>query len=203
MPPALKDLPMRRMIAVSLLCLALAGCGTTQMPMPYTATSQVVAVASPVVVVGAVTDSREEGKEDANWIGTIRGGFGNPIKRLEAPVPVTEVVRQAFTDALASRGMLAAGAGRYVLAVDIRQFKSDQMARREATVEFRVSLVPVSGGNAILVDQVSANNVGGSAITLASGVFGSLDDLREIVLRTMSEAIDRILDKPAFAAALR
>jgi len=65
-------------------------------------------MARPVVAVMQVTDRREDGREDPNWIGTIRGGFGNPNKRLEAPVP--EVVRQAFVDALRARGLLAPAA---------------------------------------------------------------------------------------------
>lgn len=194
---------MRRLFLLSLLGLGLAACGTTQMSMPYTPAAQPVSVSRPVVALGTVTDSREEGREDPHWIGTIRGGFGNPVKRLEAPVPVSDVVRQAFSDALAARGMLATGAPRYVLSVDIIQFKSDQVGRREATVEFRVTLTPAAGGAAVLQDRELANQVGGSLITFSAGVFGSLDDLRAIALSTMSQAIDRILDKPTFAAALR
>lgn len=194
---------MRRMFMMSLLCLGLAACGTTQVSMPYTPASQPLAVSRPVVAVGTVTDRREDGREDANWIGTIRGGFGNPIKRLEADRPVAEVVRQAFTDGLAARGMLATGAPRYTLAVEVLQFKSDQLSRREATVEFRASLLPVAGGAPVLVVQERANQVGGSAITLAAGVFGSLDDLRAIAMSTMSEAVDRVLNRPDFAQALR
>lgn len=194
---------MRRMLALSLLCLGLAACGTTQMPMTYAPTVTPMAVSRPVVAVGAVTDRRENGLEDPRWIGTIRGGFGNPIKTLEAPEPVTEVVRKAFTDALAARGMLAPAAPRYTLSVDIVQFKADQVARREATVEFRVVLAPATGGAAVLTTQERANQVGGSVITLSSGVFGSVEDLHAIALGTMNQAIDRILDKPEFAAALR
>ena len=194
---------MRRLFVMSLLCLGLAACGTTQVSMPYTPASRPLAVSRPVVAVGTVTDRREDGREDANWIGTIRGGFGNPIKRLEADRPVAEVVRQAFTDGLAARGMLATGAPRYTLAVEVLQFKSDQLSRREATVEFRASLLPAAGGAPVLVVQERANQVGGSAITLAAGVFGSLDDLRAIAMSTMSEAVDRVLNRPDFAQALR
>jgi hypothetical protein len=196
-------MPMRRLILLSLLGLGLAACGTTQMPMPYTPAAQPVSVSRPVVAVGTVTDSREEGREDPHWIGTVRGGFGNPLKRLEAPVPVSDVVRQAFSDALAARGMLASGAPRYVLSVDIIQFKSDQVGRREATVEFQVTLTPASGGAAALQDRELANQITGSVLTFSAGVFGSLDELRAIALATMSQAIDRILDKPGFVAALR
>jgi uncharacterized lipoprotein YajG len=193
---------MRRMLALSLLCLGLAACGTTQMPMTYAPTVTPVAVSRPVVAVGTITDRRENGREDPRWIGTIRGGFGNPIKTLEASEPVTEVVRKAFTDALAARGMLAPAAPRYTLSVDIVQFKADQVARREATVEFRVTLAQ-AGGASVLTTQERANQVGGSVVTLSAGVFGSVEDLHAIALSTMNQAIDRILDKPEFAAALR
>lgn len=194
---------MRRFLLLSMLGLGLTACGTTQMSMPYSPTAQPVSVGRPVVALGTVTDRREDGREDPNWIGTVRGGFGNPLKRLEAPVPVSEVVRQAFSDALAARGMLATGAPRYLLSVDIIQFKSDQVGRREATVEFQVTLTPAAGGAAVLQDRELANQITGSVLTLSAGVFGSLDELRAIALSTMSQAIDRILDKPGFAAALR
>lgn len=194
---------MRRFLLLSMLSLGLTACGTTQMSMPYSPTAQPVSVGRPVVALGTVTDRREDGREDPNWIGTVRGGFGNPLKRLEAPVPVSEVVRQAFSDALAARGMLATGTPRYLLSVDIIQFKSDQVGRREATVEFQVTLTPAAGGAAVLQDRELANQITGSVLTLSAGVFGSLDELRAIALSTMSQAIDRILDKPGFAAALR
>jgi hypothetical protein len=194
---------MRRYLLLSMLAVGLAACGTTQMSMPYSPAAQPVSVNRPVVAMGTVTDRREDGREDANWIGTVRGSFGNPVKRLEAPVPVSEIVRQAFSDALAARGMLATGAPRYLLSVEILQFKSDQVGRREATVEFQVTLTPSGGGAVVLQDRELANQITGSVLTLSAGVFGSLDELRAIALSTMSQAIDRILDKPGFAAALR
>jgi hypothetical protein len=194
---------MRRLLVLSMLCLGLTACGTTQMPLTYAPTAAPVVVSRPVVTVGTVTDRREGGREDPRWIGTIRGGFGNPIKMLEAPEPVTEVVRKAFTDALALRGMLAPAAPRYALLVEVVQFKADQLGRREATVEFRVSLAPASGGAPVLTLQEKANQVGGSVLTLSAGVFGSVEDLHAIALSTMNQAIDRILNKPEFASALR
>jgi hypothetical protein len=193
---------MRRLFALSLLCLGLAACGTTQLPMTYTPTVQPVAVSRPVVALGSVTDQRQDGRENPYWIGTIRDGFGIPMKRLEAPAPATEVVRQAFADALAARGMLAPAAPRYLLNVTILQFDANQYSRREATAEFMVTLT-TSSNAPVLTDRERAYQVGGSMITLSSGIFGSVEDLRGIALSTMSQAIDRILDKPGFAAALR
>lgn len=198
---------MRRLAAVSLLCLGLAACGTTQATLPYTpeATPVVQPHARPVVALGAVTDLREGGREDPRWIGTIRGGFGNPIKRLDAPGPVTEVVRQAFADALAARGLLAPGAdaARYLLAVEILDLRANQLNRREGVAEFRVALSRANGGVPVLTDRERATRMSGTVITLTAGVFGSMEELQKVAQQAMSAAIDQILDKPGFAAALR
>jgi hypothetical protein len=196
---------MRRLLSLGLLCLSLAACGTTQLAMPYRpAVPPVVQPgARPVIAVGTVVDRREDGKEDANWIGTIRGGYGNPLKRLETPVPVTEVVRKAFADALAARGLLAASAPRYLLNVDVLQLSSSQYQRREATVEFRIALAPALSGAPVYGDQERAYVVDGSAFTLASGAFGSVDELHRVALQAMNEAVDRVLNKPGLAAAAR
>lgn len=196
---------MSRLLILCLMCLGLAACGTTQVPMTY---SPVVAPvvqpgARPVIAVNTVVDLREGGKEDANWIGTIRGGYGNPLKRLETVQPVTEVVRQAFRDALAARGLLAAETPRYLLNVDVLQLSASQYQRRDATAEFRVTLLPAPDGAPVYVDQEKAYRVDGSAFTLASGAFGSVDDLHRVALQTMNEALDRIADKPGLVAVLR
>jgi hypothetical protein len=84
--------------------------------MPYAPTVPVQAAAVPAQPVLAVSDrvanERRAGGDDPTWIGTIRGGYGNPIKHLNADAPVDRVVAQAFADGLAARGLLAPGGGR-------------------------------------------------------------------------------------------
>ena len=109
--------------------------------MPYAPTVQIQSAASaaPVVSVSRqVANERRAGREDPNWIGTIRGGYGNPLKRLASDVPVDQVVAQAFAAGLAARGLHAPGEGAspYVLAVTIHQFDANQYVRREATADF-------------------------------------------------------------------
>lgn len=52
-------------------------------------------------------------------------------------------------------------------------------------------------------DRHRANTVEGSIVSFNTGVFASVDDLRAVALRTMSEAVDTLLDKPGFRAAVR
>ena len=101
-----------RLLAPLLLCVGLAACGTTQVSMPYTPTSPPAAVpgARAVVAVGAVTDARPNAEADRNWIGTIRGGYGNPLKALHADEPIDRVIGKAFAAALAVRGLDAGAA---------------------------------------------------------------------------------------------
>ena len=194
----------RRLLPL-LLAGLLAACGTTQVALPYApaAAPAPVAGARPVVAMGNVTDNREGGREDPAWIATIRGGYGNPVKRLDAGQPVREVVAKAFADALAARGLLAAGAPRYRLAVVVEQLSGNQYVRREATAEFRVTLTDAAGGAPLWSETGRATVVDGSVLSLSVGVFASTDDMREVVQRAMTQAIDEVLGKPGLAAALR
>jgi len=197
---------MRRRVAL-LFCLGLAACGTTQTNLGYAPASPPVVqpMARPVVVVTQVTDRREEGQRDPREVGAVRDESRRPVKRLETPVPVTEVVRQAFTDALQARGLLAPNAewARYGLEVDIFALNLDQYSRRGATAEFRITLRPIPGGAPVLVDQERAAFVSGDVILPTTGVFTSTEALRQITQQAMSEAIDRLLDKASFTAMLQ
>lgn len=196
-----------RLLLLPLLA-GLAACGTTQASMPYTPTVQVqpVAVSSPVVAVsGQVANLRRAGREDPNWIGTIRGGYGNPLKRLSSDVPVDQAVAQAFAAGLAARGLHAPGTGAspYVLAVTIHQFDANQYVRREATADFGAVLTERTTGREVWRDRHRAYNVDGSLLSLSVGIAASPEDLRRVALQTMSEAVDALLDEPGFRAALR
>ncbi|MBL6457204.1 hypothetical protein JMJ55_17850 [Belnapia sp. T6] len=174
--------------------------------MAYAPTVPVSAVsARPLVaVVQPVTNQRRAGSDDPRWIGTIRGGYGNPVKTLEADRPVDQVVAGAFSEALAARGLQAGtGDGRYALAITIYQFDANQYVRREATADFGIRVTERATGREVWSDRTKAYNVDGSILSLSTGVFASVDDLKRVALRSMSEAIDTLLDKPGFRAAIR
>ena len=145
------------------------------------------------------------GRGDATWVGTIRGEFGNPLKALHAPEPVDRVVAKAFTDALSVRGLGAPSGGRarYGLAVTIHQFDANQYVRREATADFEAVLTERATGREVWRDRERVYTVDGSILSLSTGVFASTDDLQRVALQTMNQAIDRLLDRPAFRDAVR
>lgn len=113
-----------RWVAVLLL---LAGCGGTVTPLAYAPTVTPVAGSS-VVQVAPPTDVRT--RTDPNDYGTIRGGFGQPIKSLRSDIPITAVVARAMTDALAQRNMLARGAAPVEVRLTIGRIVDDPAFRR-------------------------------------------------------------------------
>ncbi|MBP0495997.1 hypothetical protein [Roseomonas indoligenes] len=187
------------------LAFSLAACGSPAMTLPYAPATplQLVASARPVVAVGPITDVRQDGQANTAQFGTIRGGYGNPLFRLSATTPVSDVVAQAFRDALAARGLLAGPSGEaYELRGRILQFNASKLIRTEATVEIeavlfnrRTAAVAWTGtGRSTLVETGSL---------LATGIAADPEELRGNTLRAMAAAIDDILNRPDFIAAIK
>lgn len=191
-------------LSVLALLLPLAACGTTALPMTYSPSvpPRVAQAARPVVSVGPVTDERSDGQAGTAQFGTIRGGYGNPVRRLAAPVPVAEVVAQAFRDALAARGLLAQGGSPYELRVRIRQYNASKLLRTEANVELLGSLVNRATGAVAWTGTGRSELVEGGSV-FAAGVLANPEELRGTMTRSMAAAIDEMLNRPDFAQALR
>ncbi|WP_158933109.1 hypothetical protein [Acidisphaera sp. S103] len=154
----------------------------------------------PVIAIKAVVDDRTNG---SHWLGAIRGGYGNPLKTLETDQPVKDVVAQAFSDALAARGMLAKASTESIeMTITIHRFDCNQYVRREAHADFEITLTNAHTGTPVYSDRVTADDVNGSVFAMDVAIFGSVDKLRMVAVGTMREAIDKALDKPAFLAAI-
>lgn len=193
-----------RALAAILLALTLGACGTTQYPMPYAPTGPVTAnqQPGPIARTTAVRNNRSVGAEDPVWIGTIRGGFGNPLKTLNADRPLDQVVQRAFDDGLAARGWLAQQDPKVEIEIVMREFVANRIVRLEATAELELVLRERSSGRVLRQDRENVNNVEGNIVALDTGVFADPAGLHALMLRTMNQAIDRLLDRPGFAAAL-
>lgn len=192
-----------RVFIVCGMTLALSACSTTPVDLRYAPTEQ-SNISRPqhrsILEISSVTDYRSQ---PSNYIGAIRGGFGNRLNTLESPITVKELVQRGFADALRARGLLAqAGNGRYALDVGIRRFDSSQLVRREAHVHFNIGLVDRSSGRRVYEKDVSVDRVAGGIRSLDSGGFGSTEDLRRLANETMQAAIDEALNEPAFLSAI-
>jgi hypothetical protein len=182
------------LLSVSLLSL-LAAC-TSQLPLAYAPSSEMSLRGPATVATVSAVDQRGETASDANWFGAIRGGFGNPLKRLETDRPLTDVVASAVRDALRARGLLGDPGAGYDVQIAIQQFEADQVVRREAKVQLRLTWIRRSNGQPAFVNQGQADIVNGSIINMESGVFGSIEELQKLTAQAMSQAIDQALNDP-------
>jgi uncharacterized lipoprotein YajG len=188
---------------IVLLSLVLtSACSTTPVDVTYAPNSSIVSAtkAAPVVAIGSVSDGR---KNDANWLGAIRGGFGNPIKVLETKGPVSDVVKKALVDGLASAHLLTVNDAKYALNVDVMRFDCNQYARREAHIILAVSLVNKASQQVVYSKTIKSDKVTGSIITFDAGVFASVDDLRQVANDVLQDAVDQLLSDQAFMSNLR
>ena len=186
----------------SFLCAALVGCGTTRAPMTYQPTASVEkSTMSGQVAVGSFVDSR--GEADPTWAGAIRGGFGNSLKVLALDKPVADVIKAAFADGLRARGASPSlTGGQPQLTGVVRKFECDQYVRREATIELELTVLD-SNGHTKFTRSYRSNTLDGSVLTLSTGVFASVEDLRAVMERTLRETVDKALDDSALRAALQ
>jgi uncharacterized lipoprotein YajG len=186
---------------VSFLCLGmLVGCGTNSVGLTYKPTTTIVPIASNTPVsVGSFVDSRGE---SATWFGAIRGGFGNPLKVLDATPSVSALVQSAFSQGLRDRGFQMSSSGHHQIAGVIKKLDCDQYERREATVEIEVSIIDTATGNQLFNRTFTDHNVEGSVLALNAGIFGSVEKLRTLAEKTLSGVVDKALDDSALQHAM-
>ena len=184
-----------------LAIVVLSGCATTKVRMDYRSSKYEVLENASIILVDEVNDHR---KHDQRWLGAIRGGYGNPLKTLKTPKPVKDVVKDTFIDALKNRGLLASGDRiKYYLNVDVNQFDCNQYVRMEAHVKLSVKLIDAQNNNVVFSDFSSVDNVEGSVFSLKTGIFASTEALRKLAEKTLTQAIDEILNKRAFRDAVK
>ncbi len=193
-----------RSMMLTLFAICLTGCGIQErFPLPYTqVVAPVVGAARPLVIVGPVSDGRTDGLADTAQFGTIRGGFGNPLYRMSAVAPISTVVAQALRDALAARGLLSGGDGMYELRGRVVEFDADKLIRVGAMAEIECVLVHRASGAAVWNGRGSSTLTEGGSF-FATGVLADPEEIRGGMLRAMSAAIDQMLNRPDFVAALR
>jgi hypothetical protein len=167
-----------------------AGLGSSAMPF--------AASAGPVVV-GTFVDERGE---PANWLGAIRGGFGNPLKVLETPEPVARMVQSSFEEAVRARSRGTKGAQAYELRGTVKRLDCSQYVRREAHGVVEIVVVDSGTKKEKFRQTYTADVVEGSLLNLQTGVFASVDELKSVAQKALHELIDKALDDAAFRDAI-
>ena len=77
------------------------------------------------------------------------------------------------------------------------------MVRREAEADVAIEVIDRVSAKSTYQDEASVDLVTGSILALDTGVFASPSDLQAVTQNALNQAIDKLLDKPAFLAAVR
>ena len=186
-------------LAILGFAIASQGCSSHTMAIKYQPTNQDSSqdVQHKIGLVN-VLDSRGT---ESNWLGAIRGGYGNPLKKLYTEGDTAGVVSYAFEEALRSRGLLAPAAlSEYRLDVNLQKFDTSYYFNKEAHSHFIMSVVHSPTNKTIFSNsyRVDKEKVGAGA-----GIFGNVDALASFANETLNDSIDKALDDPGFLAALK
>ena len=178
-----------------LLAIGLSACSTTDTSLTYTPGPGILATSSPAIDAVNVADQR---KEAPTRLATVMGSFGNPMKYLNTTRPVRDEVASAFIDGLKARGLYG-GTGPYQINLTLRKLDADMIIGRTARVNLDMAVVAVDGRTVYrdtAVDQQSDMKF------FETGVFADVMDLQRMVQSLLNATVDRMLDKPAFRAAI-
>jgi len=186
-----------RLALIPLLLISISGCSTHMTKVDYEGAGSTYHDNPSSINNVVVTDQRGT---DSNWLGAIRGGYGNVLKTLKTEQSTDIVVDKMYTDALSKSGILSDSKDApYELRVVITKYDCSYYFNREAHAHVDISLVDnrssVSKFSKVYKSDETEGGVG-------AGIFGDVDTLRLLAEATMSKTIDKMLDDPEFIKAL-
>jgi hypothetical protein len=147
--------------------------------------------------VGNVVDLRGT---PSDWLGAIRGGYGNPLKKLYTEEETALIIEKAFEDALESRGVLAPEKlSEYRVDITLHKFDTNYYFNKEAHANLTVSLFNKPTNLIVFTNNYRTDN---KKVGVGAGMFGSVESLADFANETLNETIDKAIDDPAFLAAL-
>ena len=151
-----------------LLLTALTACSTTQTTLNYQpAQPPATAMGSALFGIGQFEDQRGT---DPHWLGAVRGGFGQPLRTIELDTSASDVVANAYRQALAARGLLASSAPRYVVSGRIVHLDCSQFVRREAHADIDLVVTDTRTGQTVFEQLFQKTVVQGDVVTLDIGI---------------------------------
>ena len=187
------------MVLIMFVSLLLVGCSTHRVQLAYSPPPSRSSATLPAIMVGEFTDlrGRDALRNNGTWIGAIRGGYGNTFKTVLLEQPVHEVVTAIFTEALQARDALADPHDddtTLVLSGSVITFSCKQYMRRDCLITLNVILSDRATQNKIFEKQYEVYKFDGSVWAIDTGIFGSVNKLRDLAARTLSACVDKALD---------
>jgi hypothetical protein len=149
------------------------------------------------VAVGAVQDSRGTA---SNWLGAIRGGYGNVIKSLYTERDTHTVIEEALRSALDARGASPdSTAPDFVIDVNVLKFDTSYFFNKEAHAHFTLILKNAARETLFTQTYVTDIEQGG----VGAGIFGDVESLAAFANEALNKNIDKALDDPNLMFALQ
>lgn len=185
-------------LAALLVALTCPGCSTHMTTLRYIPQSGRVenATLNSQIALGSVTDERGTG---SNWLGAIRGGYGNPIKKLRTDKDTSAAVAAVFTEALRARNLLGTNeSSRTALDIRITKLDCSYYVNREAHAHINVQLVALPMRTVLFAKSYRTDNTESG---VGAGIFGDAEHLATFTQMTLSETIDKALSDPALLTA--
>ncbi len=185
------------LVATLFYFLLLAGCSTHMSKVEYEGSGAVAGEAEPVIGQVIVSDSRDT---DSNWLGAIRGGYGNRLKTLRTEESTDVMVDKMYTSALEKSGIYSSSdSAPFQLNVEITKFDCSYYFNREAHAHVNVSLLRKADAK-IAFEKSYKTDLTESGV--GAGIFGDVDTLRDLAEEAMNETIDKMLGDSEFMTSL-
>ncbi len=179
------------------LVLASGGCTLTQVSLDYQPHPSHVLQGAPQFVTGRFVNMTGQGPFE---LGTVRTPIGTPIEYVHTRSPLEEVVRNAFSHALQTRGMLTTqGKARYTLTGEILELFCQVVVHPYGYAKLRVNVVDTHTGQ-IIFTRIYSGERQNPAYRPGSG--SPVPALRDLASRALQDAVDRTIDDPELRARL-
>lgn len=186
-------------ILIALCCLATSACSTHMVPLTYEGGPFAFPEGPPApnVTVGTFDDERGT---DPNWLGAIRGGYGNPLKKLRTNEPTSVVVEKAFREAVDRRGRLSTSDdANFLLRGRIQKLDCSYYFNKEAHARIEVDVLRLPSRELAHSKVYKASERRGG---VGAGILGSVDGLRQIAEQVLRRVVDDALSDPELLAVL-
>jgi uncharacterized lipoprotein YajG len=182
-----------------LTAFVLTGCSSHMMPINYAPTDAIdkADYATKSITVGTVQDTRGT---ESNWLGAIRGGYGNVLKSLYTERDTNAVVEEAFVSALSARGATVdAPTTDFLIDVNLQKFDTSYFFNKEAHAHFTVVLKNAARETLFTQSYVTDLQQGG----VGAGILGDVNALAAFANEALNTNIDKALDDPDLMLAMQ
>jgi hypothetical protein len=184
-------------LSMSLICLTFNfGCSDHYARLAYKSDISTGNCNGQTIKVDKVIDRR--GDDDPLRYGTVRGGYGNPLKKLYTEKTISKDVNNMFEQALIKRGCIVDERSSFSLKPEVIILGADYLMRRDARCKFIYKLT--ADGKSIYENEAAKQNI---EMTVGAGIFADIEHFKNYIDVTVSQCVDSVVDDQNLWKALK